>query len=60
MNVAVDSQWNRENSNFVMDNNDYEKAFENYISDDNGEYSFIFKCCILFIVKDCFGELLSY
>ncbi|CAO1325581.1 unnamed protein product [Diamesa tonsa] len=35
MNVAVDSQWNRENSNFVMDNNDYEKAFENYISDDN-------------------------
>lgn len=38
MNVAVDSQWNRENSNFVMDNNDYEKAFENYISDDNGEY----------------------
>lgn len=47
MNVAVDSQWNRENSNFVMDNNDYEKAFENYISDDNGEsYIFIFKCCI--------------
>lgn len=40
MNIAVDSQWNREASNFAMDNNDYEKAFESYISDvddDDGE-----------------------
>lgn len=40
MNIAFDSQWNREASNFAMDNNDYEKAFESYISDvddDDGE-----------------------
>lgn len=35
MNIAVDNnQWNHESSNFAaMDNNDYEKAFESYISD---------------------------
>lgn len=40
MNIAVDSQWNHEANNFAMDNNDYEKAFESYISDadDDGEF----------------------
>lgn len=33
MNVTMDSQWNHEANNFAMDNNDYEKAFESYISD---------------------------
>lgn len=33
MNVAMDSQWKHDASNFAMDNNDYEKAFESYISD---------------------------
>lgn len=40
MNVTMDSQWNHEANNFAMDNNDYEKAFESYISDvddDDGE-----------------------
>jgi hypothetical protein len=39
MNIAMDSQWNHEANNFAMDN-DYEKAFESYISDvedDDGE-----------------------
>lgn len=41
MNIAMDSQWKHEAaSNFAMDNNDYEKAFESFISDvdDDGEY----------------------
>lgn len=29
----MDSQWKHDASNFAMDNNDYEKAFESYISD---------------------------
>jgi hypothetical protein len=34
MNIAMDKQWNHEAGNFAMDNNnDYEKAFESYISD---------------------------
>lgn len=36
MNIAMDNnnQWNHESSNFAaMDSNDYEKAFESYISD---------------------------
>lgn len=43
MNVTVDSQWNHEANNFAMDNNDYEKAFESYISDvdDDGEFQII-------------------
>ena len=37
---AMDSQWKHEANNFAMDNNDYEKAFESYISDadDDGEF----------------------
>lgn len=41
MNVTMDSQWNHEANSFAMDNNDYEKAFESYISDvedDDGEF----------------------
>lgn len=38
----MDSQWKHDASNFAMDNNDYEKAFESYISDveddDEGEF----------------------
>lgn len=38
MNIAVNSQWNLEANNFAVDNNnDYEKAFESYISDDAEE-----------------------
>lgn len=36
----MDSQWNHEAGNFEIDSSDYEKAFENYISDvddDEGE-----------------------
>ena len=57
MNVAVDSQWNRENSNFVMDNNDYEKAFENYISDDNGKFLYL---NVAFIYSKTALGMLSY
>lgn len=41
---ALDSQWTREANSFAMDNNDYEKAFESYISDvddDDGELQVI-------------------
>jgi hypothetical protein len=42
MNIATDSQWKHDATNFAMDNNDYEKAFESYISDveddDDGEF----------------------
>ncbi|CRL08688.1 CLUMA_CG021667, isoform A [Clunio marinus] len=31
--IAMDSQWNHEANTFAMDNSDYEKAFETYISD---------------------------
>ncbi|XP_070499082.1 myb-like protein AA isoform X2 [Chironomus tepperi] len=40
MNIAMDNnnQWNHESSNFAaMDSNDYEKAFESYISDVDDE-----------------------
>lgn len=41
----MDSQWNHEANSFAMDNNDYEKAFESYISDDghddDGEFQII-------------------
>lgn len=45
MDVAMDSQWNHEANNFAMDNNDYEKAFESYISDvdDDGESEFQYR-----------------
>lgn len=41
----MDSQWSHEANNFAaMDNNDYEKAFESYISDvdddDEGKVTF--------------------
>lgn len=37
MNIT-DNQWNHETGNFAMDNNEYEKAFESYISDvDNDD-----------------------
>lgn len=46
MNIAMDSQWKHDASNFAMDNNDYEKAFESYISDveddDDGEFWIFF------------------
>lgn len=41
MNVTMDNSWNHEANNFAMDNNDYEKAFESYISDvedEDGEF----------------------
>ena len=34
MNIAIDSQWKHDANNFAVDNNDYEKEFESYISDD--------------------------
>lgn len=37
MNIAMNSQWNLEANNFAMENNDYETAFESYISDDAEE-----------------------
>lgn len=46
MNLAVDSQWKHEAANnFAMDNNDYEKAFESFISDvdDDGECFMVIK-----------------
>lgn len=33
MNIAIDSQWKHDANNFAVDN-DYEKEFESYISDD--------------------------
>lgn len=41
----MDNKWNHESANFAMDNNnDYEKAFESYISDvdddDEGKVNF--------------------
>lgn len=55
----MDSQWKHDASNnFAMDNNDYEKAFESYISDvdddDEGKkivffYFFIFLLCVGFL-----------
>jgi hypothetical protein len=42
MNVAMDNQWNRDNNQYGMDvyeNEDYEREFESYISDEDGELS---------------------
>lgn len=53
MDIAMDSQWNHEAGNFAMDNNnDYEKAFESYISDvdddDEGKVNRQFPTYFLF------------
>lgn len=45
MNIAMDNQWSNENSNFAMDN-DYERAFESYISDEE-DGMYILKTIIL-------------